>query len=125
MHGLSPLHQAVLAKSPEMAEVLLRAGADVLARDSNGLTAYKLAKRFLCVEIPASRDVLVVLQQWIKALPSSASQIAAGMSSTSVLRNEDARSAAAAEVDADVAAARGVSPQASGALMYPPPDVVL
>ena len=118
VHGLTPLHQAVLARSVPMVEILLRAGADILARDSNGLVPYKLAKRFLSADHPSSADVVATLQKWIAALATSEEKRAAGMSSTSVAKNsgvgvactqagDEARAAAAAEVAADLAEAQG------------------
>jgi hypothetical protein len=80
MHGLTPLHQAVLAKSTPVVELLLARGADPCARDSNGLTAYKLAKRFLPPDLPDSRSVLAELQRFIKLLPQE-QQVAAGLAS--------------------------------------------
>jgi hypothetical protein len=80
MHGLTPLHQAVLAKSAPMVELLLARGADPCARDSNGLTAYKLAKRFLPPDQAESRSVLSELQRFLKTLPLE-QQAAAGLTS--------------------------------------------
>ena len=109
MHGLTPLHQAVLAKSGAVAELLLQRGADVCARDSNGLTAYKLAKRFLPPDMPESRAVLAALQEHIKALPVE-KQVEAGYSSAAA---EAAAAAAAAAATAAVTATAAVETAAA------------
>ena len=69
VHGLSPLHMAVLARSAACCALLLRHGANVCAKDLNGLTPYKLAKRFLSpVCYYESRLVLLALQEHIAGL---------------------------------------------------------
>jgi Kinesin motor domain/Ankyrin repeats (3 copies)/Ankyrin repeat len=63
-HALTPLHQAVLGKSVAIVQLLLKSGADVNARDSNGSTPLKLAKRFDSETDTTMKDVIQELTKW-------------------------------------------------------------
>lgn len=79
IHGLTPLHQAVLGRHTAVCELLLGASADLKVRDSNGNTAYKLAKRFGADDRDDSRAVLLCLESRLKTM-SVDEQIASGFS---------------------------------------------
>jgi len=77
IHGLTPLHQAVLGRHTAVCELLLAASADLKVRDSNGNTAYKLAKRFGADDRDDSRAVLLCLESRLKTMTID-EQIASG-----------------------------------------------
>jgi len=105
VHGLTPLHQAVLGRHTAVCELLLAAGADLQMRDSNGNTPYKLAKRFGADGREASRALLLCLRHRLGALSRDA-QIAAGRDASSLPPPElDARRAAAAGAGAGAGSA--------------------
>jgi hypothetical protein len=83
IHGLTPLHQAVLGRHTAVCELLLGASADLKVRDSNGNTAYKLAKRFGADDRDDSRAVLLCLRARLKSMTND-EQLAAGRDASSL-----------------------------------------
>lgn len=68
VHALTPLHQATLGKNAAMVDMLLRAGSDLHARDANGCTPFKLAKRFEHDASESGKAVVECLLAWDAAL---------------------------------------------------------
>jgi len=65
-HGLTPLHQGVLARSLAVVRLLLSLGTDVMTQDSAGATPYSLAVQLLKDEDTIDgRAIVVILRSWI------------------------------------------------------------
>jgi hypothetical protein len=63
-HALTPLHQATLGKAAVVIDLLLRQGADPLARDANGCSALKLARKFAADNSREGAETVAVLERW-------------------------------------------------------------